>query len=125
MISAREIAEKEKLRLNVRKETYRALLDQFCRKIKTASDLTKKEVVLTIPPFVIGYPSYDLTQTVTYMHRQLQRLGYTVERTGLVDLRVTWGVRAEKPIIEGGEDLLPTLIGLQHAANKLRKNGRS
>ena len=29
MISAREIAEKEKLRLNVRKETYRALLDQL------------------------------------------------------------------------------------------------
>jgi hypothetical protein len=125
MISARELIEKEKARANVRKETYRALLEQFCRKIRTASDLGNKGASLTVPPFVIGFPAYDMAVTVTYMTRQLERLGYRVERVGLADLRVSWG-RAppglpdqEPP--DAGDTWMPTLVGLQKTANRLRR----
>jgi hypothetical protein len=125
MISAKELAEKEKLRLNVRKDTYRALLDQFCRKIRTASNLGNKDVTLSVPPFVIGFPAYDLATTVTYMSRQLERLGYHVERVGLVDMRVTWGkIRVLEPAADDGLDLMPTLLDLQSTANKLRRRRR-
>jgi hypothetical protein len=122
MISAKELVEKEKLRRNVRKETYKALLEQFCRKIRTTSDLLKKETIVTVPPFVVGYPAYDLPSTVTYMTRQLERLGYSVSRVGLTDLHVSWGsVAASHEATPRDEDLLPTLMSLQNTANRLRR----
>jgi len=113
----------EKARANVKKETYRAMLDQFSRKIRTSYELGRKEAVLTIPPFVIGYPKYDLAKAVVYMARQLIRLGYVVELVGPLDLKVKW----EKPIeLDTGEqesepiDILPGLVNLQKTAQRLR-----
>jgi hypothetical protein len=122
MITAKELAAKEQTRKNVKKETYRALLEQFCRKIRTASDLGQKEVLLSVPPFVIGYPAYNMPITVDYMGRQLERLGYKVFRAGLVDLLVKWNVKADpiSEIQDSCEDLLPTLMNLQKTAAKYR-----
>ena len=87
--TAKEILAKEKARQNVRKATYKALLDQFCRKIRAASDLGQRDCVVTVPPFIVGFPKYDLAKTVVYMSRQLQRLGYTVNLVGPLDIQVT------------------------------------
>jgi hypothetical protein len=122
MITAKDLAAKEQARKNVKKETYRALLEQFCRKIRTASDLGQKEVLLSVPPFVIGYPAYNMPITVDYMGRQLERLGYKVFRAGLVDLLVKWNVKPD-PVPQNQEscdDLLPTLMSLQKTAAKYR-----
>jgi hypothetical protein len=121
-LTARDVAGMEKARANVKKETYRAMLDQFSRKIRTSYELGRKEAVLTIPPFVIGYPKYDLAKAVVYMARQLIRLGYVVELVGPVDLKVKW----EKPIALDTEeetepmDILPGLVNLQKTAQRLR-----
>ena len=122
-LTAKDVAAMEKARANVKKETYRAMLDQFSRKIRTSYELGRKEAVLTIPPFVIGYPKYDLAKAVVYMARQLIRLGYVVELAGPLDLKVKW----EKPIeLDMGEqdsepiDILPGLVNLQKTAQRLR-----
>jgi len=122
-LAAKDVAAMEKARANVKKETYRAMLDQFSRKIRTSYELGRKEAVLTIPPFVIGYPKYDLAKAVVYMSRQLIRLGYVVELVGPLDLKVKW----EKPIeLDTGEqesepiDILPGLVNLQKTAQRLR-----
>jgi Family of unknown function (DUF5759) len=122
-LTAKDVAAMEKARANVKKETYRAMLEQFSRKIRTSYELGRKEAVLTIPPFVIGYPKYDLAKAVVYMARQLIRLGYVVELVGPVDLNVKW----EKPIeLDTGEqdsgpiDILPGLVNLQKTAQRLR-----
>jgi hypothetical protein len=121
-LAAKDVAAMEKARANVKKETYRAMLDQFSRKIRTSYELGRKEAVLSIPPFVIGYPKYDLAKAVVYMSRQLIRLGYVVELVGPLDLKVKW----EKPIeLDTGEDsepidILPGLVNLQKTAQRLR-----
>jgi Family of unknown function (DUF5759) len=122
-LAAKDVAAMEKARANVKKETYRAMLDQFSRKIRTSYELGRKEAVLSIPPFVIGYPKYDLAKAVVYMSRQLIRLGYVVELVGPLDLKVNW----EKPIeLDTGEqdsepiDILPGLVNLQKTAQRLR-----
>jgi hypothetical protein len=122
-LAAKDVAAMEKARANVKKETYRAMLDQFSRKIRTSYELGRKEAVLSIPPFVIGYPKYDLAKAVVYMSRQLIRLGYVVELVGPLDLKVKW----ENPIeLDTGEqdsepiDILPGLVNLQKTAQRLR-----
>lgn len=121
MITARDVAERERARRNVRKETYRAILEQLCRKIRAECDKGRRSARISVPPFVLGYPPFSVTQAVVYISRQLQNLGYQVYRQGLVDLEVTWFVQKEGPvIIDHGSDILPSLVNLQKTANALR-----
>ena len=122
-ISAKQIAETEKKRNSTKKEYYRALLDQFCRKIKTASAMGTRSTIVTIPPFMVGFPKYDLATTVVYMSRQLIRLGYKTEFIGPLDIHVRWGsVRA--PLVQETDQgpELPTLTDLHMLANKVRSS---
>ena len=124
MLSAKDIAEREKARQNVKKETYKALLEQFCRKIRTSWELGKSDALLTVPPFVVGYPRYDLAKTVTYMCRQLLRLGYQVDLVGPLDIRVRWHVSQFKNEIEEDDPfggVLPGLANLKKTAERLKR----
>ena len=122
--SAKDILAAEKKRGSAKKEYYKALLEQFSRKIKHSVELGKKEAILTVPTFLVGYPRYDLATTVIYMSRQLGRLGYTVVLIGPLDLKVTW--RHRKPEEDTEAEIsepnvfLPSLVNLQKTAQKLR-----
>jgi hypothetical protein len=123
-LSAKEIATMEKVRADVKKETYRAILQQFSRKIRTSYELGRREAILMVPPFVVGFPRYDIAKAVVYMARQLIRLGYHVELVGPVELRVQWE-RAHVTLLEDRHesepvDILPGLVNLQKTAQKLR-----
>lgn len=124
MDSAKEILAREKKRGSVKKEYYKALLEQFCRKIRSSADLGHPHAILTVPPFVIGYPKYDLATTVVYMTRQLSRLGYKVSLVGPLDLKVEWKLaRLEQEVDAEVTDpgtFLPSLVNLQKTAQKLR-----
>jgi hypothetical protein len=124
VVSAKDILASEKKRESAKKEYYKALLEQFCRKIKHSVELGKKDAVLTVPTFLVGYPRYDLAVTVIYMTRQLSRLGYKVELIGPLDLKVTWRHRRPDEDIEAEVSepnvFLPSLVNLQKTAQKLR-----
>ena len=124
-VSAKQIVASEKKRDLAKKEYYRALLEQFCRKIKVASDLGSRDAILTVPPFVVGFPRYDLPQTVGYMCRQLQRLGYIVNLVGPLGIRVQWTKAAALDTEMAKEEVdpgvyLPSLVNLKKTAEKLR-----
>ena len=122
--SAKDILAAEKKRAGAKKEYYKALLEQFSRKIKHSVELGRKHALLTIPSFLVGYPKYDLAATVVYMSRQLGRLGYKVEMVGPLDLKVTWRKTNERSEEEQEEAdpgvFLPSLVNLQKTAQKLR-----
>ena len=122
--SAKDILAAEKKRGSAKKEYYKALLEQFSRKIKHSVELGRKDALLTIPSFLVGYPKYDLAATVVYMSRQLGRLGYKVELVGPLDLKVTWrNTRPEQDEEAETTDpgvFLPSLVNLQKTAQKLR-----
>ena len=122
--SAKDMLAAEKKRGAAKKEYYKALLEQFSRKIKNSVELGKKEAVLTVPSFLVGYPKYELAATVVYMSRQLTRLGYKVALVGPLDLKVTWrNTRPEEDIEAETMDpghFLPSLVNLQKTAQKLR-----
>ena len=124
-LSAKQLVASEKKRDLAKKEYYRSLLEQFCRKIKVASDLGGRDAILTVPPFVVGFPRYDLPTSVGYMCRQLQRLGYIVNLVGPLDIRVQWtkavalNSEMEKEEVDPGV-YLPSLVNLKKTAEKLR-----
>ena len=127
MITAQDLAEREKKRSEVRKATYKALLEQLCRKIKNASELGEKSMFLTVPPFLVGYPVYDIDITTAYIQRQLDRLGYKVIKVAHGTLGVTWGDKKPKGpvVIDHSEEetkniALPSLANLQKTAAKIR-----
>ena len=122
--SAKDILAAEKKRGAAKKEYYKALLEQFSRKIKHSVEIGKKDALLTVPTFLVGYPKYDLAATVVYMSRQLSRLGYKVEMVGPLDLKVTWrNTRLDQDEQAETSDpvtFLPSLANLQKTAQKLR-----
>ena len=128
IVTAKALAERERKRLDVKKATYRAILEQFSRKISNAATLGLHEVILTTPRFVIGFPAYSIETATAYLARQLNRLGYTVRPTTPTSLHVTW----EKPmpsthavvIDHSNDEQLPTLANLHKTAQSLRAKKR-
>jgi len=122
MISAKDLAEKEKKRQNIKKELYKAILEQFSRKIKASFDLGSKSTVLIVPSFMIGYPKYDLPTAVKYMGRQLIRLGYRVKLQSPVSYEVSWEkVKPDEQEVAESEFEFPSLMNLKKAAEKYKK----
>jgi len=116
----------------VKKEIYTRIHEQFCRKIQSVASAGHKQVLLTVPLFLLGYPTYNVTQAAVYLKRQLQNGGFTVNFAQPSSLLVSWYPESKKqqeelpvyhqhllPIPE--EDTsLPSLVNLRKAANKYR-----
>ena len=130
MISASEIARQEQARRDLRKETYRVILEQFSRKIKAASERREPCATLVVPPLVIGFPMYPFDEALAYLRRQLVRSGYQV-RQGLEpgQFIVSWAAARParsarpEPAAEGEDLLFTSLANLQKTAQQIRSKG--
>lgn len=128
MLSAKDLQERNKNRKNMKKELYKRILVQLCRKIDMNHTLGNSECMLRVPEFIFGYPAFDTGQVTIYMYRQLMNLGY---RTSILDsvhgvIYVAWGKKPTKkqaaasaPEDQDGD--LPSLANLKKAADTLRK----
>jgi len=133
MISASEIAEKERERRSIRKNTYKNILEQFSRKVQAAVERREKYAILQVPPMVLGFPMYPYEEALWYLRRQLTLSGYRVSQ-GLEQGQyiVTWDLKstrkesgrstraAQGVETEPGDDLFAGLANMQKVAAKLR-----
>ena len=133
MISASEIASREQARRNLRKETYRVIIDQFSRKIQAASERRESSVTLVVPPFVIGFPMYPFDEALVYLRRQLVISGYSVSQGLDPGQFVENWQRArpkaaprvgEVPVSSEGDDFFSSLANLQKTAQQIRSRGK-
>jgi hypothetical protein len=123
MISVQDLAKMEKVRQNIKKEIYKSILGQFSRKIKARFDLGDKSTVLTVPPFVVGFPRYDLPTAVRYIGRQLGRLGYKVTMVTPTSYEVSWDKMKPAEEVETVEPEFefPSLMNLKKTADRYKK----
>ena len=127
MINASDIACIEMNRKKNKKELYKKIHEQFCRKIRHTVELGGKCVFLRVPAVVFGFPTYDRSQACTYLKRQLELSGFNVQTLSSIDLYVTWGSskrtnKTSSTIISDDTDL-PSFINLKKMANKYRSGG--
>lgn len=127
MISVKDIQKIESERRSARKETYREILKQFDKKIRYAVEVGDRQVFLSTPSMLLGYPLYDVDSATVYLARQLRHLGYQVQELGGPNLYVTWDVRGstdqEVHVFDDGGDI-PSLINLKKVASRIRgENG--
>lgn len=124
IVSVKDLAEHNRKRVEIKKEIYKSILGQFSRKIKSRFDLGEKMTVVTVPPFLVGYPKYNLAEAVRYLGRQLTRLGYRVNIVGPTSYEVSWEKLKEKePITEEvvePEFSFPSLMNLKKTAQRIR-----
>ena len=117
MINASDIAGIEMNRKKNKKELYKKIHEQFCRKIRHTVELGGKCVFLRVPAVVFGFPTYDRSQACTYLKRQLELGGFNVRTLSSIDLYVTWGSskrtnKTSSTIVSDDSDL-PSFINLK------------
>lgn len=125
MLSISDVTKIDERRRQIRKEIYTKIYEQMVSKIKQSVELGCKQVFLSVPSFVVGYPTFDRDQAAKYIARQFVRGGFTVQMITPIELYVTWYTpRKKKERIAEVEDEVefPTLMNLKKMANKYRRN---
>jgi len=123
MISINDITKIDEKRKQIRKEIYTRVYEQFSRKIKQSVELGHKQVFLTVPTFVIGYPTFDRGLAAKYIVRQLTLGGFDVNLVNDYNMYVSWNIRKKtKQKTEESDDTdFPDLMNLKKMANKYRR----
>lgn len=123
MININDIIEIDDKKKKIKKEIYRKIYDQFSSKIKQCVELGHKQVFLTVPVILIGYPVFDRSAAARYIARQFELGGFISQLVGDHDVYVSWNVQKKKreQEYEEEEDVdFPNLMNLKKMANKYR-----
>jgi hypothetical protein len=127
MLNVEDIHKIQRHRRDARKEIYKKIYEQFCRKIKQCGELGETQAFLRTPSYLVGFPSYDRLKATTYIKRQLDLGRFDVTKISDIDLYVSWKRKGrnseprepEKCEIE--DETFPTMMNLKKAAAKYRK----
>ena len=123
MISINDVTKIDEKRKQIRKEIYTRIYEQFSRKIRQSVELGHKQIFLTVPIVVIGYPTFDRAAAARYIMRQLKLGGFDVKYIGEYDMYVSWIVRkkVKQKTSEPDETEFPDLMNLKKMADKYRR----
>jgi hypothetical protein len=123
MINISDVTKIDTVRKQIRKEIYTKIYEQFSRRIKNAAQQYRKDIFLTIPAFVMGYPTFNRFAATKYIERQLMLAGFTVQMVSDYDLYVSWHTskKESKNEVRQPEEEFPSLVNLKKVANRYRK----
>lgn len=127
MININDIIEIDDKKKRIKKEIYTKIYQQFSSKIKQCVELGHKQVFLTVPVILIGYPVFDRNAAARYVARQFELGGFIVQVVAEYDIYVSWNIskKKQKRDYESEDDDVefPNLMNLKKMANKYRGNG--
>lgn len=123
MLSINDVTKIDEKRKQIKKEIYKKIYEQFSGKIKQSVELGHKQIFLTVPTFLLGYPVFDRRLAAKYIARQFQLGGFTVKLLSDFDIYVSWIVpKKKKEKVEDEEETdLPNLLNLKKMANQYRR----
>lgn len=123
MLSINDVTKIDEKRKQIKKEIYKKIYEQFSGKIKQSVELGHKQIFLTVPTFLLGYPVFDRRLAAKYIARQFQLGGFMVKLLSDFDIYVSWVVpKKKKEKVEDEEATdLPNLLNLKKMANQYRR----
>jgi len=104
MININDIIQIDDKRKRIRKEIYMKIYEQFSSKIKQCVELGHKQVFLTVPVILIGYPVFDRGAAARYVVRQFQLFGFTLQLIIEYYIYFSWSVPKRKKEREEDEE---------------------
>ena len=123
MLSINDVSKIDEKRKQIKKEIYKKIYEQFSAKIKQSVELGHKQIFLTIPTFLLGYPVFDRRLAAKYVARQFELGGFTVKLLSDYDIYVSWVVSKKKKEKREDDDVeLPKLLNLKKMANQYRRS---
>ena len=124
MLSINDVTKIDEKRKQIKKEIYKKIYEQFSGKIKQSVELGHKQIFLTVPTFLLGYPVFDRRLAAKYVARQFQLGGFTVKLLSDFDIYVSWVVpKKKKEKVDDEEETdLPNLLNLKKMANQYRRS---
>tara|TARA_B100001758_G_scaffold204501_1_gene184462 strand:- start:30 stop:404 length:375 start_codon:yes stop_codon:yes gene_type:complete len=123
MLSINDVTKIDEKRKQIKKEIYMKIYEQFSAKIKQSVELGHKQIFLTIPTFLLGYPVFDRRLAAKYVARQFELGGFTVKLLSDYDIYVSWVVSKKKKEKREDDDVeLPNLLNLKKMANQYRRS---
>lgn len=126
MIHINDVNKIDEKRKHIKKEIYKKIYEQFSSKIKQSVEFGHKQIFLTVPAFLIGYPVFDRGLAAKYVARQFTLGGFTAQVISEYEMYVSWYVpKKKKEVIENGDEDgdFPNLMNLKKIANKYRRGG--
>ena len=122
MLSINDVTKIDEKKKRMKKEIYVRIYEQFSSQIKQAVELGCKQLFLTVPIFVIGYPTFDRGQAARYVARQFTLGGFTVQLINDTEIYISWFVQKKKKerSEHKEEEDFPNLMNLKKMANKYR-----
>lgn len=122
MISIDEVTKIDEKRKQIRKEIYTRVYEQFSRKIRQSVELGHKQVFLTVPTIVVGYPTFDRSAAARYIVRQLKLGGFEVKLVSDYDIYVSWVIpkKVKEKVDDPDETEFPDLMNLKKMADRYR-----
>mgnify|MGYP001314482107 CR=1 FL=1 len=122
MISINEVTKIDEKRKQIRKEIYTRVYEQFSRKIRQSVELGHKQVFLTVPTIVVGYPTFDRSAAARYIARQLKLGGFEVKLVSDYDIYVSWVIpkKVKEKVDDPDETEFPDLMNLKKMADRYR-----
>ena len=123
MISIEDVLKIDEKKKQIKKEIYMKIYEQFSTKIKQSVELGHKQLFMTIPYFLIGYPVFDRAAAAKYIARQFTLGGFQVQLVSEFDIYVNWMTPKKKKEKKGATDDgdFPTLMNLKKMANQYRR----
>ena len=123
MISIEDVLKIDEKKKQIKKEIYMKIYEQFSTKIKQSVELGHKQLFMTIPYFLIGYPVFDRAAAAKYIARQFTLGGFQVQLVSEFDIYVNWMTPKKKKEKIGATDDgdFPNLMNLKKMANQYRR----
>ena len=123
MLSINDVTKIDEKRKQIKKEIYTKIYEQFSAKIKQSVELGHKQIFLTVPTFLLGYPVFDRRLAAKYVARQFELGGFTVKLLSDYDIYVSWVVSKKTKEKREDDDVeLPNLLNLKKMANQYRRS---
>lgn len=91
-MNASDMRRLSNVRTKIEEATFEKIVSFFMAKIKHAASYGNRSCVVSVPPTMLGHPTYDVYKGAEYVERRLTDVGYIVSNRGNATLFIDWDV---------------------------------
>lgn len=117
-ISAREIKSMHEKKYKIKLETFEKILQRVYNRIRKAVQKNLSLIYYEVPSFILGIPTYNLDECVTYILYKLDQQGYKVIFRKPNHLQIIWILETPDKLIRRVEHNVPALLDVNANQNK-------